>query len=237
MLRQLKRIATVSILLLALWTGPLLAGPIGNPSAQMPPRMLALGPLFDLYSQDFTANGFRITGSGDRLMLNVRYGVDRNIELISNVGFSRESLKDGGGEYHGNYGMGVELAAKMTLAELKRNHTKFGGGAKLLLARSSVDLNPTQSFDATWTEFGFFGGFSLETQADMIPYLGFQFAKTNTQLKNFPGALSDFDEENRVGGPYPFAKRRPFSRRLFVAVLVVDRQLADLDDRELHARG
>src|SRR5271166_1854630 len=45
------------------------------------------------------------------------------------------------------------------------------------------------------------------------------------------------DEKNRVGCPDAFAKRRPFRRRIFVTILIVDGQLPYLDDAELQPRG
>src|SRR5712672_4661422 len=45
------------------------------------------------------------------------------------------------------------------------------------------------------------------------------------------------NEENTVGRPYPIAKFRPRSRWLFIAVLVVNRQMSDIDDVELQRRG
>lgn len=175
------------------------AGPIGNPTAQMPPQKLALGPQLDVFSQDFESNGVRMTGSGNRLLMNVRYGMNRNVELLSNIGFSKEDINFVGVDYSGNYGMAVELGAKMTFLELKQNYSKLGGGAKMLLARSSVDIAPGQSFDAYWSEFGVFGGFSFETQSDMIPYFGLQVTKTGNQLRDLPGLPTDYNEKTMGG--------------------------------------
>ncbi|MHB8483017.1 MAG: hypothetical protein ACYDBV_09880 [Nitrospiria bacterium] len=176
------------------------AAPIGNPTAQTPAQKLSIGPLVDIYSQDFTANGYKITGKGDRLFLNFNYGVDRNVEFFGNAGFSKEDLEFGGITYSGNYGMGVELGAKATLGELRPEHIKFGGGAKLLLARSSVDFSPGLKSDVDWTEFGLFGGMSFEAQPDLTPYLGIQIAKTASNIKDSPiGMQSNFDEEGMIG--------------------------------------
>jgi hypothetical protein len=41
------------------------------------------------------------------------------------------------------------------------------------------------------------------------------------------------DKKNRVSCPDAFAKRRPFRRRIFVTVLIVDWQLPYLDNAEL----
>ena len=45
------------------------------------------------------------------------------------------------------------------------------------------------------------------------------------------------DEKNRVGCPDAFAKRRPFRRRTFVTILVVDGQLPYFDDAEFSPPG
>jgi hypothetical protein len=45
------------------------------------------------------------------------------------------------------------------------------------------------------------------------------------------------DEKDRVRRPNPLAEGCPFCRRIVIAVLVVDLQLADLDDAELQPRG
>ncbi|MBI1821460.1 MAG: hypothetical protein HY036_11220 [Nitrospirae bacterium] len=176
------------------------AAPIGNPTAQTPSQKLSIGPLIDIYSQDFKANGYRITGKGNRLFLNFNYGVDRNVNFFGNAGFSKEDLEFGGNTYSGNYGMGVQFGARATLGELRPEHIKFGGGAKLLLARSSVDFSPTLKSDVDWTEFGLFGGMSFESQSDMTPYLGLQIAKTASNIKDPPaGIQSNFDEDGLIG--------------------------------------
>jgi hypothetical protein len=188
---------------LILFSNPLIAQafPIGNPTNQTPSQKLTVGPLIDIYSQDFTGNGYKITGKGSRILFNFNYGVDRNIALFGNAGFSDQSLEFGGSSNSGNYGLGVELGAKATLGEVKREHIKFGGGAKLALARSSVDFAPGLSSDADWSEFGLFGGLSFETQPDLIPYLGLQITKTSTKIQDplGPGRQTDFNEDGLIG--------------------------------------
>lgn len=190
-------------LFLLFMTLPLIAQafPIGNPTNQTPSQTLTIGPLIDIYSQDFKSNGYKITGKGSRILFNFNYGVDRNIGLFGNAGFSDETLEDGGRSNAGHYGLGIELGAKATLGEVKREHIKFGGGAKLALARSSVDL-PSGASDADWSEFGLFGGLSFETQPDLTPYVGIQITKTTTKL-NDPlvgsGGLTDFDQDGLLG--------------------------------------
>lgn len=190
-------------LFLILFCNPLiaLAFPIGNPTNQIPSQKLTVGPMIDIYSQDFKSNGYKITGKGSRLLFNFNYGVDRNVGLFGNAGFSDESLEFGGSSNSGNFGLGVELGAKATLGEVKQEHIKFGGGVKLALARSSVDFAPGLSSDADWSEFGLFGGLSFETQPDLIPYLGLQIAKTATNLKNplGPGGQTNFDQDGLIG--------------------------------------
>ena len=44
-------------------------------------------------------------------------------------------------------------------------------------------------------------------------------------------------EDNRVGYPDPLAELRPRRRRIFVAVLIVNRQVSDFDDAELQRSG
>ena len=186
-----------------LFSDPLIAQafPIGNPTNQTPAEKLTIGPLIDIFSQDFETNGYKITGKGTRILFNFNYGVDRNIGLFGNAGFSDESLEFGGSSNSGNYGLGVELGAKATLGEVKREHIKFGGGAKLALARSSVDFGQGLSSDADWSEFGLFGGLSFETQPDLVPYLGLQITKTSTKLNDplGPGGQTDFDQDGLVG--------------------------------------
>jgi hypothetical protein len=41
------------------------------------------------------------------------------------------------------------------------------------------------------------------------------------------------DEKDGIRRPNPLAERRPFCRRIVIGVLVVDRQLANLDDAQL----
>ncbi|HXN07344.1 MAG TPA: hypothetical protein VN944_09805 [Nitrospiria bacterium] len=200
MKKLLKKIKTGMVIAISLLgAGTSYAGPIGNPTAQMPSQKMALGPQLDVFSQDFESNGVRVTGSGNRLLMNVRYGMNRNVELLSNIGFSKEDISFVGVDYSGNYGMAFELGAKMTFLELKQNYSKLGGGAKILLARSSIDIAPGQSFDADWREFGIFGGFSFETQSDMIPYFGLQLTKTSNQLRDLPGQPADFDQKTMGG--------------------------------------
>ncbi len=176
------------------------AAPVGNPTAQTPSQKLSIGPLIDIYSQDFKANGYRITGKGNRLFLNFNYGVDRNVNFFGNAGFSKEDLEFGGNTYSGNYGMGIQFGARATLGELRPEHIKFGGGAKLLLARSSVDFSSTTKSNVDWTEFGLFGGMSFEAQPDMIPYLGLQIARTTTKIVDGTiSSQSDFNEDGLIG--------------------------------------
>jgi hypothetical protein len=190
-------------LFLLFMTLPLMAEafPIGNPTNQTLPEKLTIGPLVDIYSQDFKTNGYKITGKGSRILFNFNYGLDRNIGLFGNAGFSDETLEFGGGSNTGNYGLGVEFGAKATLGEVKREHIKFGGGAKLALARSSVDFGPGLSSDADWSEFGLFGGLSFETQPDLTPYLGLQVTKATTKLNDplGPGGQTDFDQDGLLG--------------------------------------
>jgi hypothetical protein len=176
------------------------AFPIGNPTNQLSPRELTIGPVVDIYSQDFKSNGYKITGKGNRLLFNFNYGMDRNIALFGNAGFSEENVEYGGGTTSGSYGLGVELGAKATLGEVKREHIKFGGGAKMALARNSVDFGPGLSSDVDWSEFGLFGGLSFESEPELTPYVGLQITKTNTKLKDVSvGGLDDFDQDGLLG--------------------------------------
>jgi len=177
------------------------AFPIGNPTNQNPALKLNIGPMIDVYSQDFDANGYKITGRGSRLLFNFNYGVDQNIGFFGNVGFSNEDLEIGGATNSGHYGLGIELGAKATLGEVKESHVKFGGGAKLALAQSSVDFGPGSSTDADWTEYGLFGGLSFEMEPEMIPYFGLQITSATTKLKDSigPGGQTDFDQDGLIG--------------------------------------
>ncbi|MBI1823941.1 MAG: hypothetical protein HY200_04635 [Nitrospirae bacterium] len=177
------------------------AFPIGNPTNQASPQQLTIGPTIDIYSQDFKSNGYKITGKGDRLLFNFKYGIDRNMGFFGNAGFSDESIDYGSGTADGKYGLGVEIGAKATLGEVKREHIKFGGGAKLALARSSIDFGPGLSSDADWSEFGLFGGLSFENQPELTPYLGLQITKTTTKIADplGPGGQTDFDQDGLLG--------------------------------------
>jgi hypothetical protein len=195
-----KKILSGALILVMAVAAEVQAGPIGNPTNQTPPQKLTVGPLIDVYSQDFKSNGYKISASGERLFFNFNYGVDRNIGFFGNAGFSKEDLRAGGLTFSGNYGMGVELGAKATFAELRRDRVKFGGGVKLLLARSSIDFSPGQRGNAVWSEFGLFGGASFESQSDLTPYFGLQLTRTTTKVDDFSlGGESNFDEDGIMG--------------------------------------
>ena len=45
------------------------------------------------------------------------------------------------------------------------------------------------------------------------------------------------DEENCVSGTNAASKRRPFDRRIFFGVLIINRQLSNLDNTEFSPSG
>jgi hypothetical protein len=181
---------------------PAFGFPIGNPTNQLAPQKLTVGPLIDIYSQDFDSNGYKITGRGTRLLFNFNYGVDRHIGFFGNAGFSDESLEFGGFSNTGHYGLGVELGAKATFGEVPSSQIKYGGGVKLALAQSSVDFGPGLSSNANWSEYGLFGGLSFESQPELTPYVGLQITKTTTHIDDSglsPTGQSDFNEDGLIG--------------------------------------
>lgn len=45
------------------------------------------------------------------------------------------------------------------------------------------------------------------------------------------------DDNNGIGRPYPLAKLRPCRWRILLAILIINRQMSDLDEAELQRNG